>query len=56
MLLYIKGNPNIIATKLRITLLQSKADLEHLKLFSTFLEKIAKENNSQIDKNTLVFM
>nr|YP_010372562.1 cytochrome c oxidase subunit 2 [Myagropsis myagroides]UPE50199.1 cytochrome c oxidase subunit 2 [Myagropsis myagroides] len=56
MLLDIKANPNILATRLRTLLLQSKADLENLKLFSTFLEKILKENNSQIDRDTLVLM
>nr|YP_010485637.1 cytochrome c oxidase subunit 2 [Sargassum fulvellum]UVW81709.1 cytochrome c oxidase subunit 2 [Sargassum fulvellum] len=55
-LLDIKANPNIIATKLRTLLLQSKGDLENLKLFSTFLEKIVKENNSKIDRDALVLM
>nr|YP_009330430.1 Cox2 [Coccophora langsdorfii]ANS72202.1 Cox2 [Coccophora langsdorfii] len=54
MLLDIKVNPNLIATKLRTLLLQAKVDLENLKLFSTFLEKMAKESNSQIDRDTLI--
>nr|YP_010418180.1 cytochrome c oxidase subunit 2 [Sargassum plagiophyllum]USF18398.1 cytochrome c oxidase subunit 2 [Sargassum plagiophyllum] len=55
-LLDIKSNPNIIATRLRTLLLQSKVDLENLKLFSTFLEKIIKEDNSKIDRDALVLM
>nr|YP_009058567.1 cytochrome c oxidase subunit 2 [Sargassum hemiphyllum]AIM19590.1 cytochrome c oxidase subunit 2 [Sargassum hemiphyllum]UDY71314.1 cytochrome c oxidase subunit 2 [Sargassum hemiphyllum var. chinense] len=55
-LLDIKANPNIIATKLRTILLQSKADLEKLKFFSTFLEKVVKKSNSQIDRDALVLM
>nr|YP_009154079.1 cytochrome c oxidase subunit 2 [Turbinaria ornata]AJF48266.1 cytochrome c oxidase subunit 2 [Turbinaria ornata] len=56
MLLDIKGNPDILAAKLRILSLQSKADLENLKLFYSFLEKIAEENNSRIDRDALVLM
>nr|AWW89667.1 cytochrome c oxidase subunit 2 [Sargassum horneri]AWW89704.1 cytochrome c oxidase subunit 2 [Sargassum horneri]QCC70968.1 cytochrome c oxidase subunit 2 [Sargassum horneri]QCC71005.1 cytochrome c oxidase subunit 2 [Sargassum horneri]QCC71042.1 cytochrome c oxidase subunit 2 [Sargassum horneri] len=55
-LLDIKASPNIIATKLRSLLLQSKADLENLKLFSTFIEKVVKENNSKIDRGALDLM
>nr|YP_010381323.1 cytochrome c oxidase subunit 2 [Sargassum kjellmanianum]UDH59708.1 cytochrome c oxidase subunit 2 [Sargassum kjellmanianum]UQV81241.1 cytochrome c oxidase subunit 2 [Sargassum muticum]UVW81857.1 cytochrome c oxidase subunit 2 [Sargassum siliquastrum] len=55
-LLDIKANPNIIATKLRTILLQSKADLEGLKLFSTFLEKVVKKISSKIDRDALVLM
>nr|YP_009353057.1 cytochrome c oxidase subunit 2 [Sargassum spinuligerum]AMO66432.1 cytochrome c oxidase subunit 2 [Sargassum spinuligerum] len=55
-LLDIKSNPNIIATKLRTLLLQSKVDLENLKLFSTFLEKMVKEDSSKIDRDALVLM
>lgn len=55
-LLDIKSNPNIIATRLRTLLLQSKVDLENLKLFSTFLEKIIKEDSSKIDRDALVLM
>lgn len=50
----VKRNPIIIPTKLRTLLLQSKSDIENLKLFCTFLEKTAKENNIQIDKDILV--
>nr|YP_009128334.1 cytochrome c oxidase subunit 2 [Sargassum thunbergii]AJP09386.1 cytochrome c oxidase subunit 2 [Sargassum thunbergii] len=53
-LLDIKANPNMIATKLRTILLQSKADLEDLKLFSTFLEKIVKKSSNIIDMGALV--
>nr|QJC59492.1 cytochrome c oxidase subunit 2 [Sargassum fusiforme] len=53
-LLDIKANPNMIAAKLRTLLLQSKADLENLKLFSTFLEKVVKEDSSQMDRDALI--